>query len=64
MIRFVLYLLRWQLSGVVLSPVLSLMTNSPLWDMGVILATVTANLIGGSVFFWVDKKIFNVKKEK
>lgn len=63
MIKFIKYLLRWQLSGIVLAPVLSLMTNSPLWDVGVILATATANLIGACVFFWVDKKIFNEKKE-
>lgn len=56
--RFLLYLLRWQLS----SPMLALC----LWvldPLGVILATVIANLIGGCIFYFVDKYIFseNVK---
>ena len=55
---FIIYLLRWQLSGVVLAPVLALMTQTPLWQPTIILATVAANLLGGSVFFWIDRKIF------
>ena len=58
MTRFILYLLRWQLSGVVLAPVLALMTSRPLWEPSIVAATIVANLIGGTVFFWVDKKIF------
>ena len=56
--RFIKYLLRWQLSGVVLAPVLAIFWGSPLWDFSVIGATVVANLIGGSIFYWVDKQIF------
>ncbi|MFH0877581.1 MAG: hypothetical protein V1863_05090 [Candidatus Omnitrophota bacterium] len=49
--RFVLYLFRWQLS----TPILWLVVRNlgaGLW------ATVLANLIGGSIFFWVDRFIF------
>ncbi len=49
--RFILYLFRWQLS----TPILWLVVRK----MGAgLLATVLANLIGGSIFFWVDKFIF------
>ena len=49
--RFILYLIRWQLS----TPILWLVIHK----MGVgIWATVLANLIGGAIFFWVDKFIF------
>lgn len=55
--RFVLYLIRWQLS----SPILALC----LWwldPIGVVWATIIANLIGGCIFFWVDKLIFKEKE--
>lgn len=51
--RFVFYLLRWQLS----SPILAVC----MWAMGgwiIVLATIVANLIGGCLFYLVDKKIF------
>lgn len=59
MMRFVAYLIRWQLS----TPVLALC----MWLMGgldIILATIIANLIGGCLFYFVDKKIFRGKDEK
>ena len=49
--RFLLYLFRWQLS----TPILWLVVRqlgAGLWP------TVLANLIGGAIFFWVDKFIF------
>lgn len=49
--RFVLYLFRWQLSTPILWPVVNLLGAG----MG---SVVVANLIGGSIFFWVDKFIF------
>ena len=49
--RFILYLIRWQLS----TPILWLVVR----NLGTgIWATMVANLIGGSIFFWVDKFIF------
>jgi len=52
--RLILYLIRWQLS----TPILWLVVK----NLGVgIWATVLANLIGGAIFFWVDKFIFTSK---
>lgn len=51
--RYTLYLLRWQLSTPILALVLWL-----LGGLGTVWATVVANLIGGAVFFWVDRMIF------
>ncbi len=52
--RFILYLIRWQLS----TPILWLVVR----QMGAsIYATVIANLIGGAIFFWVDRFIFTSK---
>ncbi|MDD4899190.1 MAG: hypothetical protein PHG68_01155 [Candidatus Omnitrophica bacterium] len=49
--RFFLYLFRWQLSTPILWLVVRRM-GSGIWS------TVLANLIGGSIFFWVDRFIF------
>ena len=49
--RFILYLARWQLS----TPILWLVVR----NLGAgIWATVIANLIGGMIFFWIDRFIF------
>lgn len=49
--RFILYLIRWQLS----TPILWLVVR----HLGTSLySTVIANLIGGAIFFWVDRFIF------
>ncbi len=54
--RYMLYLIRWQLSTPILAIVLILLaTWGKLW------ATVIANLIGGLIFFWVDRFIFTSK---
>lgn len=50
--KYLLYLLRWQLSTPILAMVLYLLNCNEL------LETIIANLIGGLIFFWVDKKIF------
>ena len=52
--RFVLYLVRWQLS----TPILWLVVRNLGASMG---ATVIANLIGGAIFFWIDRFIFTSK---
>lgn len=46
------------MSGIVLAPVLALMTQTPLYQPQIIIATMVANLLGGSIFFWIDKRIF------
>ena len=52
--RFILYLIRWQLS----TPILWIAVR----QLGTSLqATVIANLVGGAIFFWVDKFIFTSK---
>jgi len=49
--KFFLYLFRWQLS----TPILWLVVR----NLGAgIEATIIANLIGGAIFFWIDKFIF------
>ena len=57
--KFVLYLIRWQLSSPILAVCLVWMGG---WNVAI--ATIVANLIGGCIFFWVDKWIFGDKKQK
>lgn len=54
--QYFLYLIRWQLS----SPLLAICL---VWfcGLGVIWATIISNLIGGLIFFWVDRFIFKKK---
>ena len=54
--KFVLYLVRWQLSSPILAVCMVWMGG---WNVAV--ATIVANLIGGCIFFWVDKWIFGDK---
>lgn len=54
--RYGLYLIRWQLSTPILAGVLILLST-----MDALVATVIANLIGGLIFFWVDRFIFTSK---
>ena len=51
--RYGLYLLRWQLSTPILAWCVIVFAM-----LGPTLATVIANLVGGLIFFWVDKLIF------
>lgn len=51
MLKFLLYVMRWQLSTPILWVVVSQLGTS-------LEATVIANLVGASIFFWVDKVIF------
>lgn len=51
--RYGLYLFRWQLSTPILAIVLIWLSS-----FGELFATVVANLIGGLIFFWVDRFIF------
>lgn len=56
--KYVLYLIRWQLSTPILAIVLKLLSN-----MSTLYATIIANFIGGLIFFWVDKFIFRKKSD-
>jgi len=51
--KYILYLIRWQLSTPILAVVLIWLSS-----MNTLVATVIANLIGGLIFFWIDKFIF------
>jgi hypothetical protein len=58
--RFILYLFRWQLSTPILAPVVAWFAGSPNW-LGTPeswIGSSVANLIGGSIFYWVDRFIF------
>lgn len=56
--KYFLYLVRWQLSTPILAIVLKLLAH-----MNTLLATIIANLIGGLIFFWIDKIIFKKKSD-
>ena len=57
--KFFLYLVRWQLSSPILAVCMVWMGG---WNVAI--ATIVANLIGGCIFFWVDRWIFREKKVK
>jgi hypothetical protein len=58
--KFILYAIRWQLSTPILWGVLSLFPLLGITDS--LVNTIIANLIGASIFFFIDKKIFKEKK--
>ncbi len=51
--KYIFYLIRWQLSTPILAIVLVVLADLNEW-----VATIIANLIGGLIFFWVDRFIF------
>lgn len=60
---YLLYLIRWQLSTPILAPVIAIFKHSPTpfgtaedW-----LGSSVANLIGGCIFYFVDRWIFHKK---
>ena len=61
--RFGFYALRWQLSTPILAPVIIYCNGvfSANASINFWIATVLANFIGASIFFWVDKIIFKPK---
>lgn len=54
--RYFIYLCRWQLSTPVMTPV-------TMYFGATVAGVVAANLIGGLIFFWVDKYIFSSDKK-
>ena len=50
--KFILYLIRWQASSPILYICLQFL------KLGTLVNTIIANLIGGIIFYWVDKWIF------
>lgn len=61
--RYAFYLLRWQLSTPILAPVVAYFKHSPsVWGTREDwIGSTVANLIGGLIFFWVDRWIFYYK---
>ena len=59
MLRFFLYLTRWQLSTPIMAPVMAVVA---LWlgtsSLASLLGLMLANLVGGIVFFFIDRYIF------
>ncbi|MBN2735669.1 MAG: hypothetical protein JXR70_01730 [Spirochaetales bacterium] len=55
--RYFLYLLRWQASTPILAAFVWLLTD----HIGAMATTILANLVGGLIFFWIDKMIFKQK---
>lgn len=53
--KYILYILRWQMSSPILAIVLYLLHTN------IIVETIIANLIGGMIFFFIDRKIFEKK---
>jgi len=52
--KYLFYLIRWQLSTPILAFCVVMFAT-----FGATVATVFANLIGGLIFFWVDRWIFS-----
>lgn len=50
--KYLLYLIRWQLSTPVLYVCIALL------ELPALAQTIVANLIGGLIFFWIDRMIF------
>ena len=51
--KYILYLIRWQVTTPILALCLAIFSC-----YGLVASTILANLIGGLIFFWVDKWIF------
>ncbi|MCX7615635.1 MAG: hypothetical protein N2Z65_07775 [Clostridiales bacterium] len=51
--KYALYLFRWQMSTPILAVVIALFPVKNEW-----ISAIVANLIGGLIFFWVDRLIF------
>lgn len=55
--RYLFYLIRWQASTFILAPVAILLSSQNKW-----IQIAVGNLIGGMLFFWIDRLIFKKNK--
>ena len=55
--RFILYLVKWQSSTIILAPCIALFS-----DLGPVCSAIIANFIGGCLYFPIDSLIFKPKK--
>lgn len=58
--KYLLYLFRWQLSTPILAIVPRILSRSPKIDWK---SAIVSNLIGGLIFFWIDRWIFKDKNK-
>jgi hypothetical protein len=56
--KYLIYLIRWQLS----TPILAIFTGGFSWES--IKQSALANLVGGLIFFWVDRWIFSRERKR
>lgn len=57
--KYALYLVRWQCSTPLLSPICAYFQHSPWYGTSESwIGASVANLVGGLIFFWVDRYIF------
>ena len=56
--KYILYLIRWQLSTPILAIILKILSN-----INTLTATIIANFVGGLIFFWIDRYIFKKKSD-
>ena len=61
--RYLLYLVRWQCSTPILAPVIAYCKHSSslFGTRADWVGSMVANLLGGLIFFWVDRFIFTAK---
>lgn len=52
--QFGLYLLRWQASTIILAPCIAWLA-----PLGAVASAAIANLIGGIIFYFIDRRIFH-----
>lgn len=57
--RYLFYLVRWQMSTPILAVCIAWLR-----PYGELRSTVVANLIGGLIFFWVDRCIFTARTKE
>jgi hypothetical protein len=55
--QFFIYLVRWQLSTLILAPVVYFLSGMSTWE-----SCAIANLIGGCIFFFIDRYIFTSRR--
>jgi membrane protein YqaA with SNARE-associated domain len=56
--KFITYLIRWQLSTIILAPCIWLLPYN------ILIKTIISNLIGGIIFWWFDKWLFQKDKRR
>lgn len=55
--KFLIYLIRWQMS----TPIIALCMSKLNFSVGI--NTAIANLFGGIIFYFIDKRIFKEKND-